>query len=112
MCIFLYYFTTVLQKTSPEEDEEQEDDMNDIEQRNHMLEQLLTVLNSAAAVGLGPDPGDLGKQYKETAQQITRLHGSNMGLRKGWVTVRSYCILFWHFYTQNKTLYKILKNKK
>lgn len=102
MCIFLYCFTTVLQKTSPEEDEEQEDNMNDIERRNHMLEQLLTVLNSAAAVGLGPDPGDLGKQYKETAQQITRLHGSNMGLRKGWVTVRSYCILFWHFHTQNK----------
>ena len=74
------------QKTSPEDGEEDDEEgMNDIERRDHMLEQLLVLLNSAAAVGLGPDPGDLGKQYEETPQRITRLPGSGKGIRKGWV---------------------------
>ena len=78
-----YSTILVFQKTSPDEDEQQEDDMNDFERREHMLEQLLAVLNSAAAMGLGPDPGDLGKQYQETNQQITRLFGGSKGLSKG-----------------------------
>ncbi|KAL8596770.1 hypothetical protein ACOMHN_053866 [Nucella lapillus] len=73
---------SALRKTSPEDGEEEtEDSMNAVERRNHMLEQLLVLLNSAAAVGLGPDPADLGKQYEEMPQHITRLPGS--GIRKG-----------------------------
>ncbi|XP_076436256.1 cilia- and flagella-associated protein 157-like [Babylonia areolata] len=81
---------TALRKTSPEDGEEEGEEgredgegLNDIERRDHMLEQLLVLLNSAAAVGLGPDPGDLGKQFEETPQRITRLPGSGKGIRKG-----------------------------
>ena len=74
----------VLQKVSPEDGQEEEgeegDELNAVEQRDHMLEQLLMVLNTAAAVGVGPDPGDLGKQYEETRQHITRLDGRGKGL--------------------------------
>lgn len=63
--------------------------MNETERRDHMLEQLLILLNSAAAVGLGPDPGDLGKQYEETTQKITRLPVSgSKAIQKGWA---QYC---------------------
>lgn len=71
---------SALRKTSPDDDE---DELSDIERRDQMLEQLLHLLNSAAAVGLGPDPGELGKQFQETDKTIIRLPRSARGIRKG-----------------------------
>ena len=73
---FLFY-----QQTKPTDEDELEggEPLLDIEAREHMLQQLLVLLNSAAAVGLGPEPGDLGKQYSETIQPIRR----DYGLKKG-----------------------------
>lgn len=75
---------SALRQTTPDDGEEEgEDAMNEVERRDHMLEQLLNLLNSAAAVGLGPDPGDLGKQFEETSQKITHMPGSQRSIRKG-----------------------------
>ncbi|PVD21704.1 hypothetical protein C0Q70_17504 [Pomacea canaliculata] len=42
--------------------DEPDTSLTDVEQRNHLLQQLLMLLNSAASAGLGPKPGELGKQ--------------------------------------------------
>jgi hypothetical protein len=73
----LSLFFQFVQQTGPDDEEDEEEAMNEIERRNHMLEQLLTLLNSAAAMGLGPDPGELGKQFQDTLQNL------KAGLRKG-----------------------------
>lgn len=70
-----------LTKTSVEDDE---DGFSEKERRDHMLEQLLVLLNSAAAIGLGPQPGDMGKQFTETETTIIHL-GSSKTIKKGEV---------------------------
>ncbi|KAK3087928.1 hypothetical protein FSP39_012548 [Pinctada imbricata] len=69
-----------LRTTGPEDD--YEDDMNEIERRDSMLENLLILLNSAAAIGVGPKPGELGKQY-EVRKSASEMPGSKQGIRRG-----------------------------
>nr|KAG5712082.1 hypothetical protein BaRGS_020808 [Batillaria attramentaria] len=68
-----------LTRTAPEGEEE----LSDVERRDHMLEQLLNILNSAAAVGLGPDPAILGKQFNQTGAPPVRMPTSARAFRKG-----------------------------
>ncbi|XP_025112375.1 cilia- and flagella-associated protein 157-like [Pomacea canaliculata] len=63
-----------LRRTRPAYDEP-DTSLTDVEQRNHLLQQLLMLLNSAASAGLGPKPGELGKQYEETSHAIIRMPG-------------------------------------
>lgn len=50
-----------------------------VEKRDHMLEKLLVVLNSAAAIGVGPDPRKLAARTRSPSQ----MPGSGQGVRKG-----------------------------
>ena len=43
---------------------EGEVELTDSEKRDNMLEHLLIILNSAAAIGIGPAPQDMGKQFE------------------------------------------------
>lgn len=47
-----------------------------------MLENLLIILNSAAAMGIGPQPGDMGKQYKVRQKSAGEMPGK-MGIKRG-----------------------------
>jgi hypothetical protein len=69
-----------LQKTSPDEDE---DELNEIERRDNMLENLLILLNSAAALGMGPQPGELGRQYEVRQRSASEIPGSRKGIKRG-----------------------------
>ncbi|XP_066287380.1 cilia- and flagella-associated protein 157-like [Branchiostoma lanceolatum] len=58
------------------------------EKRDGMLEHILAMLNSAAALGIGPDPGRLGKTTADTFKTKTSfLPAVGMGLKKGTVTM-------------------------
>jgi hypothetical protein len=48
-----------------------------------MLENLLILLNSAAAIGVGPQLGDLGKQYKIRQRSASKMPGTEGGIKKG-----------------------------
>ncbi|XP_067662711.1 cilia- and flagella-associated protein 157-like [Haliotis asinina] len=78
-----YALKMALRKTSAEEDEDEEDALNEMESRDRMLEQLLILLNSAAAVGVGPPPGELGKQFEEMERSASKIPGSGKGIRRG-----------------------------
>ncbi|XP_071946861.1 cilia- and flagella-associated protein 157-like [Antedon mediterranea] len=52
-----------------------EEDSEGIEQRDSMLENLLVILNEAAAIGVGPSPGDFIKE--ESAAYRTKSRGSS-----------------------------------
>jgi len=80
--------------------------MNDAERRDNMLEYLLILLNSAAAIGVGPQPGEIGKQYTVRKKSAGEMPGKQ-GIKKGWVFLYSpkgqnvanlsvcpYCVLF------------------
>jgi hypothetical protein len=54
-----------------------------------MLEYLLILLNSAAAIGVGPQPGEIGKQFVVRKKSAGEMPGKQ-GIRKGYV----FCILF------------------
>ena len=63
-----------------------------IEKRNNMLENMLVLLNSAAALGIGPSPGDLARDrvaaaaYSDEPRSISSpFPGSGKGIRRGWV---------------------------
>ncbi|XP_041368419.1 cilia- and flagella-associated protein 157-like [Gigantopelta aegis] len=74
-----------LRKIKPDEEGE---DLSDIERHDQMLEHLLILLNSAAAVGVGPCPSELGKQYEErTIRSPSRIPGSGKGLRRSQMTL-------------------------
>lgn len=72
-----------LRKTSPDEEPEGDGIMNEIERRDNMLENLLILLNSAAAIGVGPQLGDLGKQYKIRQRSASKMPGTEGGIKKG-----------------------------
>ncbi|OWF54650.1 cilia- and flagella-associated protein 157-like [Mizuhopecten yessoensis] len=57
--------------------------LNDIERRDNMLENLLVLLNSAAAVGVGPEPGALGKHQKVRQRSASEMPGSKQGIKRG-----------------------------
>jgi len=57
--------------------------MNEVERRDNMLENLLLLLNSAAAIGVGPQLGDLGKQYKIRQRSASKMPGTEGGIKKG-----------------------------
>jgi len=58
-----------LTSSSPDDDEMEEDHkITNMQKRDNMLENLLNILNSAAALGLGPVPGEMGKQWPEQTE--------------------------------------------
>ncbi|KAI8495376.1 hypothetical protein Bbelb_268310 [Branchiostoma belcheri] len=58
------------------------------EKRDGMLEQILAMLNSAAALGFGPAPGRLGKTSADTFRTKTSfLPAVGIGLKKGTVSM-------------------------
>ena len=69
-----------MQKTEPDEDAKEE--LNEVERRDNMLENLLMILNSAAVMGVGPLPGDMGKQFQTRKRSAGETPGKN-GLKKG-----------------------------
>ncbi|CAG2236552.1 unnamed protein product [Mytilus edulis] len=72
-----------LRKTSPDEEPEGDGELNEIERRDNMLENLLILLNSAAAIGVGPQLGELGKQYKIRQRSASKMPGSEGGIKRG-----------------------------
>lgn len=77
---------TALRKTSP--DEPDDSTMNDVERRDNMLEYLLILLNSAAAIGVGPQPGEIGKQFKVRQKSAGEMPGKQ-GIKRGDLPVVS-----------------------
>ncbi|VDI83783.1 cilia- and flagella-associated protein 157-like isoform X1 [Mytilus edulis] len=75
-----------LRKTSPDEEPEGDGELNEIERRDNMLENLLILLNSAAAIGVGPQLGELGKQYKIRQRSASKMPGSEGGIKRGSTT--------------------------
>jgi len=58
-----------LTSTSPDEEDLDEDrKISNLQKRDHMLENLLLILNSAAELGIGPHPSQLGKQWPEQTE--------------------------------------------
>ncbi|XP_052093279.1 cilia- and flagella-associated protein 157-like isoform X2 [Mytilus californianus] len=72
-----------LRKTSPDEEPEGDGELNEIERRDNMLENLLILMNSAAAIGVGPQLGELGKQYKIRQRSASKMPGSEGGIKRG-----------------------------
>lgn len=60
--------------------------MNDDERRDNMLEYLLILLNSAAAIGVGPQPAEIGKQFKVRQKSAGEMPGKQ-GIKKGYVSM-------------------------
>ena len=58
-----------------------------MEKRDSMLENLLVLLNSAAALGVGPAPADFSRRPKpeavRRARTISPMPGSGKGIRRG-----------------------------
>ncbi|GFO48575.1 cilia- and flagella-associated protein 157 [Plakobranchus ocellatus] len=72
-----------LSSTAPDDDTlDEEAKIQNLLKRERMLENLLTLLNSAAALGIGPNPSDLGKQWEEPTP-AGRFPGSSQGMMKG-----------------------------
>lgn len=69
----------MLQKS---DDTESESGYNDIEKKDNMLENLLILLNSAAAIGIGPQPEEFGK-YEMRQKSASEMPGSKQGLKRG-----------------------------
>jgi len=51
-----------------QEDLDEDKKIQKLQQRDHMLDNLLLILNSAAEMGVGPHPSQLGKQWPETTE--------------------------------------------
>ena len=66
---------------------DEERKINNMQKRDNMLENLLNILNSAAALGLGPVPGELGKQWPEQTE-VQGGVGGKKGLFAGLVLLR------------------------
>lgn len=60
---------SALTSTSPDDEDLDEDrKISNLQKRDHMLENLLVILNGAASLGLGPKPSQLGKQWPEQTE--------------------------------------------
>lgn len=62
-----------------------------MEKRDNMLENLLVLLNSAASIGVGPSPGDLGTSQPQAwgsprKGSASKMPGSGKGIRRGDMT--------------------------
>lgn len=64
-----------------------------------MLENLLMILNSAAAMGLGPPPGDMGKQFETRKKSAGEMPGK-IGFKKGLVLLKPLYNTIDYIYTQ------------
>ena len=74
-----------LQSTAPDDEcLDEEAKIQNLLKRDHMLESLLVLLNSAAAMGIGPNPSQLGKQWGEATLSGT-IPGTNQGIAPGSV---------------------------
>ena len=76
-------------QSRPEEgDVEDADEDDGIEQRDSMLENLLVILNSAAAIGVGPSPASFLREEEamyRTKSRQSNIPGSGKGFQPGWV---------------------------
>uniref|UniRef100_A0A0B6ZCN1 Cilia- and flagella-associated protein 157 n=1 Tax=Arion vulgaris TaxID=1028688 RepID=A0A0B6ZCN1_9EUPU len=73
-----------LTSTAPDDEDIDEDTMiNNLRKRDHMLESLLVLLNSAAALGVGPKPKELGKQWEDATPVMGNVPGVRKGILKG-----------------------------
>lgn len=76
---------SALSSTSPDEEYlDEEVKIQNLLKRDHMLENLLVLLNSAAAMGIGPNPSQLGKQWEEPTPAKS-LPGQGLGIGRGEV---------------------------
>ncbi|GFS18027.1 cilia- and flagella-associated protein 157 [Elysia marginata] len=76
---------SALTSSSPDEEcLDEEVKIQHLLKRDHMLENLLVLLNSAAAMGIGPHPSQLGKQWEEPTPAGT-IPGQGHGIVKGEV---------------------------
>ncbi len=60
-------------------------DLDKVTERDNMLENLLVILNSAAAIGVGPSPGDFlaEEEMKYRTKSGSTIPGSRRSLRTG-----------------------------
>jgi len=72
---------TALRKNTSEDVEETVS--SKVLKRDNMLEQLLVLLNSAAAIGLGPKAQDLGTPENTRNRSASQMPGSGAGIRPG-----------------------------
>ena len=71
-----------MQTASTEDVEESPYDI--IEKRDNMLENLLVLLNSAAAIGVGPTPKEFaGGEEKPRPKSSSQMPGTGMGIQRG-----------------------------
>lgn len=71
-----------LRTTTSEDADESPYDV--VEKRDNMLENLLVLLNSAAALGIGPTPKEFGKvAAPQRSKSMSPMPGSGKGIRKG-----------------------------
>lgn len=70
-----------LTTTTTEDVEESPYDV--VEKRDNMLENLLILLNSGAAVGVGPSPGEFANRHDSRPKSSSKIPGSGKGIRKG-----------------------------
>ena len=78
------HFALSLQTSTTEDVDESPHDV--MEKRDNMLENMLVLLNSAAALGIGPAPGELRRERTERAMRaksVSPMPGSGKGIRKG-----------------------------
>ncbi|XP_064648997.1 cilia- and flagella-associated protein 157-like [Lineus longissimus] len=61
---------------------DEEAEFERVEKRDNLLENLLVIMNSAAALGVGPQPGQLGKQY-DVKPKRSSIPGSGKGILRG-----------------------------
>jgi hypothetical protein len=62
-------------------------EINEIERRDNMLENILIILNSAAAIGVGPQMKELGREEKNIRRKsASKIPGTEGGIKRGYVT--------------------------
>lgn len=78
----------ILQKTEPDEEPIMEGEMteiNEIERRDNMLENILLILNSAAAIGVGPQMNEFGVgQTVIRKKSASKIPGTEGGIKRGY----------------------------
>ena len=73
----------MLQTTTSEDADESPYDI--VEKRDNMLENLLILLNSAAALGVGPTPSAFSRKAEPSrrSKSVSPMPGSGKGIRRG-----------------------------
>lgn len=66
-------------------------EINEIERRDNMLENILLILNSAAAIGVGPQMKELGIEEKTIRRKsASKMPGSEGGIKRGYVIIQAF----------------------